>query len=97
DEPFENKATITFGVTTSENQPTESAVEDKFAYSKSDASASSTKGKAKFKKIGWNPVNGEVVNLEGVQFKLMKKVGNKDYLIAEATSDQNGEFLFENI
>lgn len=96
-ESFSNEAKINFGFATADNQKDEIKVNSKFAFSKSDATASATKGKVNLKKVGYNPASGETTPLKGVTFKLMKKVGNNDRLIAEKESDADGNLTFENV
>ena len=96
EEKFSNNAIIEFNGEKKENETVDN-VEQRFAFSKSDASASSKKGTLKLNKTGLNPANGKVISLVNIEFKLVKVVGGKNYEIATATTNENGDFIFENI
>lgn len=98
-ESFTNEATITYegSEDTGEGQDNDSKVEQKFKFSFSDATSSSKKGNVKFKKVGYDNATENKVDLGNVEFQLIKKIGNTDYIIREATSEENGEFVFNSV
>ncbi|MHA6260257.1 collagen binding domain-containing protein [Sporosarcina sp. CAU 1771] len=94
-----NTATLHYSGETKENQKKEDKLESKFSFSSSDSNFTSTRGSAKFKKMGIDSDTGEVkdVKLPGVEFQLVKKTTNNEYIIKTATTDENGEITFENV
>ncbi|WP_249661087.1 collagen binding domain-containing protein [Lysinibacillus fusiformis] len=96
---LENTATLHYTGQTKANQKTESDYKGKFNFSSSESDFSSTRGSAKFKKIGIDSATGQFKeNLAGVEFQLIKKTAKpNEYIIQTATTDANGEFTFENV
>ncbi|KUF32872.1 MULTISPECIES: collagen binding domain-containing protein [Lysinibacillus] len=96
---LENTATLHYTGQTKANQKTESDYKDKFSFSSSESDFTSTRGSAKFKKIGIDSATGQFKeNLAGVEFQLIKKTAKpNEYIIQTATTDVNGEFTFENV
>ncbi|WP_332650988.1 collagen binding domain-containing protein [Lysinibacillus sp. 54212] len=97
DDLFSNNAKISYAGATSANQQTSIETENKQSFSNSSSDFSATKGNAKFVKIGKNAATGIDTALEGVQFQLIKKIGNKEYIIGTKESKADGTFTFENI
>ncbi len=96
---LENTATLHYTGQTKANQKTESDFKGKFSFSSSESDFSSTRGSAKFKKIGIDSATGQFKeNLADVEFQLIKKTAKpNEYIIQTATTDANGEFTFENV
>ncbi|MFC5588999.1 collagen binding domain-containing protein [Sporosarcina soli] len=92
---FSNKATINYEGTAGEKQETEDSNKGNFEFNQSSGGISSDKGKVKLHKVGYNPATGEKVDLKDIVFELYNITG--EYKLDEATSDENGEFTFENI
>lgn len=96
---YSNSATIEYAGSSQGNDGGESGSEkkDKFQFSSSDATSSSKKGNVKFKKVGYDNATENKVGLGNVEFQLIKKIGNNHYIIREATSEENGEFVFNSV
>jgi LPXTG-motif cell wall-anchored protein len=92
---FSNKATINYEGTAGGKQETEDSDKGNFEFNQSSGGISSDKGKVKLHKVGYNPATGEKVDLKDIVFELYNITG--EYKLDEATSDENGEFTFENI
>ncbi len=97
DDPYSNNAKIDFSFDTANNQEKEASYNDKFSFSASDADFSLTKGNLKFNKVGLNSLTGVKQPLPGVEFELVKMVKTTPYIVKTATSDKDGNVLFENI
>ncbi|MGG2084414.1 collagen binding domain-containing protein [Lysinibacillus pakistanensis] len=96
-EPFSNDAKINFGFATANNQEKEAKYNGNFSFSASDADFSLTKGNLKFNKVGLNVLTGIKQPLAGVEFELIKIVKGSPYVVATATSDTNGNVIFEDV
>lgn len=96
-EAFSNEAKIDFDFATADNQEKEVKYENSFSFSASDADFSLTKGNLKFNKVGLNGLTGIKQPLAGVEFELVKIVKGSPYVVATATSDQDGNVVFENV
>ncbi|QPR66744.1 LPXTG cell wall anchor domain-containing protein [Lysinibacillus macroides] len=95
----DNNATIEFAGSDSlaDNQKDNDSTGRGLAYSFSDAHFRAIKGDLSFTKVAVNPLTGEKEPLPGAVFALVKKIGNTDYTIATATSDNDGQFEFKNV
>ena len=96
-DPFSNDAKINFGFATANNQEKEAKYNGNFSFSASDADFSLTKGNLKFNKVGLNVLTGIKQPLAGVEFDLVKMVKGSPYIVATATSDTNGNVIFEDV
>ncbi|HBJ01651.1 MAG TPA: hypothetical protein DDY89_14165, partial [Lysinibacillus sp.] len=96
-DPYSNNAKIDFSFETANNQEKEDSYNGKFSFSASDADFSLTKGNLKFNKVGLNSLTGVKQPLSGVEFELVKMVKTTPYIVKTATSDKDGNVLFENI
>ncbi|MFJ7668544.1 collagen binding domain-containing protein [Lysinibacillus sp. NPDC097195] len=95
---LENTATLNYNNETKPNQNTEDRFNGEMTFSSSDSDFTSTRGSAKFKKIGIDSATGQFKeNLGGVTFQLIKKTAKNEYIIKTATTDTNGEITFENV
>lgn len=94
-EQFSNQATINYEGSLGENQKVDSDIQGKYAYNASSGTISSNKGTIKLHKIGYNLVTGEKVILKNVKFELYNITGK--YKLAEATSDTDGNLVFEKV
>lgn len=97
DDPYNNEAKIDFGFATAVNQEKEAKYNGNFSFSASDADFSLTKGTLKFNKVGLNSLTGVKKPLPGVEFELVKMVKGTPYIVATATSDADGNVLFEEV
>lgn len=95
EDEFSNEASINWeGVST--GTTTESDVGQKqFLYATSSGNVSSTKGTINLKKVGLNPLTGDVEALEGIEFHL--KTINGKYKLAEATTDSDGKLTIGDV
>ncbi|MFJ7731278.1 collagen binding domain-containing protein [Lysinibacillus sp. NPDC097231] len=97
-DPLENTATLNYTGQTMANQKTEEKFTGQFNFSSSESDFTSTRGSAKFKKVGIDSATGQFKeNLANVTFQLIKKTATNEYIIKTATTDENGEFTFENV
>ncbi|MGE7130265.1 collagen binding domain-containing protein [Lysinibacillus xylanilyticus] len=94
-----NTATLNYTGQTMANQQTEDEFNGKFSFSSSESSFTSTRGSAKFKKVGIDTATGQIKeNLAGVTFQLIKRTATpNEYIIKTATTDANGELTFDNV
>ncbi|MGN7118108.1 collagen binding domain-containing protein [Lysinibacillus odysseyi] len=96
-DPYNNEAKIHFGFETADNQEKEAKYNGKFSFSASDADFSLTKGNMKFNKVGLNTLTAAKQPLANVEFELVKMVKGSPYIVATATSDTDGNVLFEDV
>ncbi|WP_413364019.1 collagen binding domain-containing protein [Lysinibacillus sp. 3P01SB] len=96
-DPYNNEAKIDFDFATADNQETEAKYNGKFSFSASDADFSLTKGNMKFNKVGLNTLTAAKQPLANVEFELVKMVKGTPYIVATATSDTDGNVIFEDV
>ncbi|KOS61776.1 collagen binding domain-containing protein [Lysinibacillus sp. FJAT-14222] len=93
-----NTATLNYTGQTMANQQTEDKFNGNFNFSSSESSFTSTRGSAKFTKVGIDSATGQFKeNLADVTFQLIKKTATNEYIIKTATTNENGEFTFDNV
>ena len=95
---LQNDAKITFDDQDqlANNQQSDAAYKNSFAFSKSLAGFSLIKGAMKFEKVGLNIVTNEKVKLAGAKFELYLTDGKtlvRDHIV----SDENGQFTISNL
>ncbi|KPN97733.1 collagen binding domain-containing protein [Lysinibacillus sp. ZYM-1] len=96
-EPYSNAAKIDFGFETADNQEKDAKYNGSFRFSASDADFSLTKGSLKFNKVGLNTLTGVKKPLSDVEFELVKMVKGSPYIVTTATSDTDGNVIFEDV